>query len=80
MSRTPGDCRAPWYGADVSHRCGRPGFVRIDNDSTLTVPDFMGNFFFNTIGNLQVNPRAGLLFPDFSTGNVLMLGTRVSVI
>jgi len=40
----------------------------------------MGNFFFNTIGNLQVNPRAGLLFPDFSTGNVLMLGTRVSVI
>lgn len=68
------------YGADVSHRGGRPGFVCIDTDSTLTVPDFMGNFFFNTIGNLQVNPRAGLLFPDFATGDVLMLATRANVI
>jgi hypothetical protein len=68
------------YGADVSHRGGRPGFVRIDGDTTLTVPDFIGNFFFNTIGNLQVNPRAGLLFPDFSSGDVLMLRTRASVI
>jgi predicted pyridoxine 5'-phosphate oxidase superfamily flavin-nucleotide-binding protein len=68
------------YGADVSHRGGRPGFVRIDGDATLTVPDFIGNFFFNTIGNLQVNPRAGLLFPDFSTGDVLLLSTRANVI
>ena len=68
------------YGADVSHRGGRPGFVRIDDDRTLTVPDFIGNFFFNTIGNLQVNPRAGLLFPDFSTGDVLMVRTRTNVI
>ena len=68
------------YGADVSHRGGRPGFVRIDSDSTLTVPDFMGNFFFNTIGNIQVNPRAGLLFPDFSSGDVLMVATRAHVI
>lgn len=68
------------YGADVSHRGGRPGFVRIDDDRTLTVPDFIGNFFFNTIGNLQVNPRAGLLFLDFSTGDVLMLRTRAKVI
>jgi predicted pyridoxine 5'-phosphate oxidase superfamily flavin-nucleotide-binding protein len=68
------------YGADVSHRGGRPGFVRIDDDRTLTVPDFIGNFFFNTIGNLQVNPRAGLLFADFSTGDVLMIRTRTNVI
>jgi predicted pyridoxine 5'-phosphate oxidase superfamily flavin-nucleotide-binding protein len=68
------------YGADVSHRGGRPGFVRIDGDRTLTVPDFIGNFFFNTLGNLQVNPRAGLLFPDFSSGDVLMLRTRANVI
>jgi len=67
------------YGTDISHRGGRPGFVRID-DATLTVPDFIGNFFFNTIGNLQVNPAAGLLFPDFTTGDVLMLATSASVI
>jgi predicted pyridoxine 5'-phosphate oxidase superfamily flavin-nucleotide-binding protein len=68
------------YGADISHRGGRPGFVRIDDDANLTVPDFPGNFFFNTIGNLQVNPRAGLLFPDFTTGDVLMLAVGASVI
>lgn len=68
------------YGADVSHRGGRPGFVRIDDERTLTAPEFIGNFFFNTIGNLQVNPRAGLLFLDFSTGDVLMLRTRTNVI
>ena len=54
--------------------------MRIDDGRTLTVPDFIGNFFFNTIGNLQVNPRAGLLFLDFSTGDVLMLRTRTNII
>jgi predicted pyridoxine 5'-phosphate oxidase superfamily flavin-nucleotide-binding protein len=68
------------YGADVSHRGGRPGFVRTDDAVTLTVPDYIGNSLFNTIGNLQVNPRAGLLFPNFVTGDILMLATRATVI
>jgi len=57
---------------DVSHRGGRAGFVRVDED-TLTVPDFSGNLFFNTLGNLAVNPRAGLLFIDFETGELLQM-------
>ena len=47
-------------GVDVSHRGGKAGFVRIDGD-TLTIPDFAGNLHFNTLGNLLLNPRAGLL-------------------
>jgi predicted pyridoxine 5'-phosphate oxidase superfamily flavin-nucleotide-binding protein len=35
----------------------------------LTVPDFNGNRFFNTLGNLAVHPRAGLLFIDFDNGD-----------
>jgi predicted pyridoxine 5'-phosphate oxidase superfamily flavin-nucleotide-binding protein len=58
--------------SDVSHRGGLPGFVTITND-TLTIPDYSGNFFFNTFGNLLVNPFAGLLFPDFDTGDLLQL-------
>lgn len=58
---------------DVSHRGGRPGFVRIDADGTLTIPDFAGNRFFNTLGNFVANPRAGLVFVDFDTGDVLQL-------
>lgn len=66
-------------GVDVSHRGGNPGFVSIDGD-TLTVPDFSGNGHFNTFGNIEVNPRAGLLFIDFEQGNLLYLTGRAEVI
>ena len=67
-------------GADVSHRGGRPGFLRIADDGrTLTWPDFVGNYFFNTFGNLLVDPRAGLVIPDFSTGDLLHLVGRAAI-
>ena len=61
----------PYEGVDVSHRGGPPGFVSIDSDSEITFPDYTGNFLFNTIGNLLVNPEAGLLFIDFESGDQL---------
>lgn len=67
------------HGVDVSHRGGRPGFVRIDGDDVLTVPDFNGNRFFNTLGNLLGDPRAGLLFVDFATGDLLQLQGTVTI-
>jgi uncharacterized protein len=67
-------------GIDVSHRGGNPGFVRIDDSQTLTVPDFSGNCMFNTFGNLELNPRAGLLFVDFDQGNLLYLTGTAHVI
>jgi predicted pyridoxine 5'-phosphate oxidase superfamily flavin-nucleotide-binding protein len=70
-------------GVDVSHRGGRPGFVRVTADaqaSALTIPDFSGNFIFNTLGNLQVNPRAGIVCADFETGDVLSLTGSARVI
>lgn len=65
---------------DVSHRGGRPGFVRLDPDGGLTIPDFAGNLFFNTLGNFLVNPKGGLVFPDFETGDLLQLTGDVEVI
>ncbi|ABW31857.1 pyridoxamine 5'-phosphate oxidase family protein [Acaryochloris marina] len=67
-------------GVDVSHRGGKPGFIRIDGGHTLTVPDFAGNRHYNTFGNLQVNPRAGLLFIDFTQGDLLYLTGAANVI
>lgn len=71
-------------GVDVSHRGGRAGFVRAqagaDGAITLTLPDYAGNQFFNTIGNLLVNPRAGLLFIDHTHGHLLQLTARASVV
>lgn len=65
---------------DVSHRGGKPGFVRMDDDGTLTIPDFSGNLFFNTLGNFLVNPRAGLIFVDFHSGDVLQMTGRSEVV
>jgi predicted pyridoxine 5'-phosphate oxidase superfamily flavin-nucleotide-binding protein len=67
-------------GVDVSHRGGKPGFVRVEADGTLTMPDFFGNFFFNTLGNIAVNPRAGLLFADFDNGDLLYLAVTAEII
>ncbi|WP_430388283.1 pyridoxamine 5'-phosphate oxidase family protein [Blastomonas fulva] len=58
---------------DASHRGGKPGFVRINADGSLTIPDFAGNLHFNTFGNFVLNPKAGLVFPDFDTGDMLHL-------
>jgi predicted pyridoxine 5'-phosphate oxidase superfamily flavin-nucleotide-binding protein len=66
--------------ADVSHRGGRPGFVRVDAADTLTIPDFAGNQFFNTLGNFMVNPRAGLVFVDFERGDLLQLTGTAQVV
>ena len=63
----------PEAGADASHRGGDHGFVTVNSPTELTWPDYSGNSMFNTLGNITVNPRAGLLFLDFETGGTLQL-------
>ncbi|WP_110657170.1 pyridoxamine 5'-phosphate oxidase family protein [Salinicola halimionae] len=66
-------------GYDASHRGGEPGFVRVTEDGTLQIPDYAGNNFFNTIGNLILDPRVGLLFVDFETGGMLQITGRAKI-
>lgn len=62
--------------ADASHRGGNPGFLRALSPTHLRWPDYVGNSMFNTFGNFEINPRAGLLVPDWATGAfVHMTGT-----
>ncbi len=73
----------PAEGVDVSHRGGRPGFVQVREEAgqtVLTWPDFEGNYLFNTLGNLVRLPRAGLLFPDFETGDLLTLTCDTEIV
>ncbi|MED5621034.1 pyridoxamine 5'-phosphate oxidase family protein [Ideonella sp. BN130291] len=70
-------------GVDVSHRGGKPGFVHVQQvggRTVLTAPDFIGNFFFNTLGNIAANPLAGLLFIDWTRGDLLMLTAQAEVL
>jgi uncharacterized protein len=68
------------HGVDVSHRGGRPGFVKVEQDGALVWPDFSGNNFFNTLGNLVVDPRAGLLFVDFERGDTLQISGTAEIV
>lgn len=67
-------------GADVSHRGGQPGFIRVDDEYQLTIPDYRGNNHFNTFGNFIENGRAGLLFLDFENGHILSVTGKVEVL
>src|SRR6202046_1796682 len=69
----------PEHGADVSHKGGNPGFVRVVDEKQIAFPDYNGNSMFNTLGNLTVNPHAGLLFIDFDSGRTLQLAGRASI-
>ena len=66
-------------GVDASHRGGKPDFVRVGEDGRLSFPDFSGNLFFNTIGNIQSDPRVGLFFPDFAGGDAVFIAGRAEV-
>jgi predicted pyridoxine 5'-phosphate oxidase superfamily flavin-nucleotide-binding protein len=66
-------------GVDVSHRGGPPGFVRYEAGHLL-VPDYPGNNMFNTLGNLLLEPRAGLLFFDPASGDLLQLIGRAEIV
>jgi uncharacterized protein len=73
----------PVEGVDVSHRGGKPGFVRVTEErgsTVLTSPDFAGNSHFNTFGNLALNPRAGIVFIDFASGDLLSLTGEAEVL
>lgn len=79
-TQAPPDREGRPSSADVSHRGGRSGFVRIEDDRTLLVPDFSGNLMFMTLGNLALDPHAGVLFIDFDTGDLLSLSGRAEVV
>lgn len=57
----------------MSHRGGPTGFLQLaeqDGGTVLRWAEYQGNNMFQTLGNLMLNPKAGLLILDFETGNV----------
>ncbi len=60
--------REAGFDVDMSHRGGPAGFVSSADGGSLSFPDFAGNNFFNSLGNLHVHPPAGLLFVDRGSG------------
>jgi predicted pyridoxine 5'-phosphate oxidase superfamily flavin-nucleotide-binding protein len=65
-------------GLDISHRGGEAGFLRLEGN-VLTVPDYPGNRYFNTLGNLLLEPRAALVMVDFASGDMLQMQGRAEI-
>jgi predicted pyridoxine 5'-phosphate oxidase superfamily flavin-nucleotide-binding protein len=72
--------RAPEAGADVSHRGGNPGFLRVVDPNTVIWPDYQGNSMFNTLGNLAVDPSCGLTVVDPADGTTLYVSGEAKVV
>jgi predicted pyridoxine 5'-phosphate oxidase superfamily flavin-nucleotide-binding protein len=68
------------HGIDVSHRGGVQGFLKLDQQGRIVLPDYRGNFFFNTLGNLLVNPRIGITLVDFANGDLLQLTGKAEIV
>ena len=68
----------------TNYRGGSPGFVRVvKNDASETIlvyPELSGNRLYQTLGNLYTTPRAGLVFPNFDSGDALYLTATTEIV
>jgi len=65
---------------DASPKGGLPGFVKILNDKQIFLPDVAGNKLFHGYGNVESNPRVGLIFFIPGHNNTVRINGRVKVI
>ncbi|PWY78285.1 oxidoreductase FAD-binding protein [Aspergillus heteromorphus CBS 117.55] len=69
---------------DTNIRGGPPGFVRVVSNepsgAVFAYPEYSGNRLYQTLGNLQTNPSAGYVFPDFETGNALYVTGQTQIL
>ncbi|WP_067721119.1 pyridoxamine 5'-phosphate oxidase family protein [Nocardia yamanashiensis] len=70
---------SPQHGADVNHRGGPAGFVSVADARRISWPDYPGNSFYMTFGNLELNPACGLCFLDWEHGRTLHLSGAASI-
>ncbi|KAJ4377948.1 hypothetical protein N0V83_000778 [Neocucurbitaria cava] len=66
--------------ADTNHRGGPPGFVRIISPTQIIYPEYSGNRLYQSLGNLQLNPKVGLTFPNYAFGNILYITGTATIL
>lgn len=69
---------------DTNYRGGPSGFVRlISNEpegAVLVYPEYSGNRLYQSLGNMMMNHRAGLVFPDFETGDAVYMTVETEIL
>ena len=64
---------------DASPKGDAPGFVQVVDDTTLLIPDRLGNNRIDTLGNLLARPGIGLIFFVPGINETLRVNGRASV-
>jgi uncharacterized protein len=62
-----------------NHRGGPPGFLKTFDDhrgTHLVLPDYSGNRFYQSLGNVETDPVLGVAVPDFATGALVQVTGR----
>lgn len=69
--------------AGMNARSGLPGFIRVrpSDGRTIVLPDYSGNRFVSSLGNIEATGLAGFTIVSFTTGDVLYLtGTAENIV
>jgi PPOX class probable FMN-dependent enzyme len=66
-------------GMDASPRGDAPGFVVVEDEKTLLIPDRRGNNRVDSLKNIIVNPRVALLFLVPGIGETLRVNGRAEI-
>lgn len=66
-------------GMDASPRGDAPGFVVVEDEKTLLIPDRRGNNRVDSLRNIIANPRVALLFLVPGIGETLRVNGRAEI-
>ena len=66
-------------GLDASPRGDAPGFVAVEDERTLLIPDRRGNNRVDSLRNVILDPRVGLLFLIPGVGETLRVTGRAHI-
>lgn len=66
-------------GLDASPRGDAPGFVVVEDDKTLLIPDRRGNNRVDSLRNIIANPHVALLFLIPGVGETLRVNGRAEI-
>ena len=65
---------------DASPRGDAPGFVKVEDERTLLIPDRPGNNRLDTLSNLQANPEVGMIFLIPGVDETLRVNGRAELV
>ena len=66
-------------GLDCTPRGDPPGFVRVQDEKTLLIPDRRGNNRIDSLRNLVIDPRISLLFLIPGCGETIRVNGRAAI-